>query len=253
MIINTYKTNFGLISLLKNDYGITKYFDNGSYYDINTLLLLKEYINPNKNILEIGGHCGTSSLVYSSYLNDNSKLFVYEPQKNMYDLLCHNIKQNNLENKIIQNNKGLFCYNGKCRMNDFDFASTGSITKRYNEECDSVCNFGGACLGNDGEIINVVTLDSLEYDNIGYIHCDAQGAENFIFSKGKEFVKKHRPVIYYENNYEDNNILYYSVLYSFPEYIEYSNFNIKTFCMEELGYSKYIDNFNGSIDTLLIP
>lgn len=253
MIINTYKTHFGLVSLLKNDYGIIKDFNKGSYCDINTLLLLKDYINPNKNILEIGGHCGTSSIVYSSYLNDNSKLYVYEPQKIMYNLLCHNIKQNNLENKIIPNNKGLFCYDGFCKMNDFDFASKSSITKRYNEEHDNVCNFGGACLGNNGENINVVTLDNLEYDNIGFIHCDAQGSENFIFSKGTNFIKKHRPVIYYENNYETNNILYHAVANSFPEYTEYSNFNIKAYCMEELGYSKYIDRFNGSIDTLLIP
>lgn len=30
----------------------------------------------------------------------------------------------------------------------------------------------------------------MSLDNIGYIHCDAQGAENFIFSKGLETIKK---------------------------------------------------------------
>ena len=36
-------------------------------------------------------------------------------------------------------------------------------------------------------------------------------------------------------------------------YKKESTFDLKKFCMEELNYSKYIDNFNGSIDTLLIP
>ena len=40
----------------------------------------------------------------------------------------------------------------------------------------------------------------MELDDIGYIHCDAQGAENFIFSKGMETIRKYRPVILYENN-----------------------------------------------------
>jgi len=30
-------------------------------------------------------------------------------------------------------------------------------------------------------------------------------------------------------------------------------FDIKKYCMEELGYSKCIERFNGGIDTLLIP
>ena len=65
-------------------------------------------------------HCGTSSIVYASYLNQASKLYVFEPQINMYNLLLKNIKQNALENKIISYNKGVFCYNGSGNMNDID-------------------------------------------------------------------------------------------------------------------------------------
>jgi hypothetical protein len=43
-------------------------------------------------------------------------------------------------------------------------------------------------------------LDDLDLENIGYIHCDAQGAEPFIFSCGKQFIKKHRPIILYEDS-----------------------------------------------------
>lgn len=40
----------------------------------------------------------------------------------------------------------------------------------------------------------------MNLDNIGFIHCDAQGAENFIFSKALDTINKYRPVILYENN-----------------------------------------------------
>ena len=82
-------------------------FKNNKYWDIDTLLKLREYINPNRNILEIGGHCGTSSIVYSSFLN-NKQIFVYEPQINMYNLLVKNINQNSLQKKIIHYNLGIF-------------------------------------------------------------------------------------------------------------------------------------------------
>ena len=85
--MNTYFTKYGKITLYQNEVYIGSEFKNGKYWDENTLLKLREFINPNRNILEIGGHCGTSTIVYSSYLNNDNKVFVYEPQKNMYDLL----------------------------------------------------------------------------------------------------------------------------------------------------------------------
>jgi len=119
----------------------------------------------------------------------------------MYKLLTKNISQNYLQDKIIPVNMGVFCYEGFGIMNDFDIdGGGGSISKRYNEESHLECNFGGVCLGKDGEKVYLTTIDSMILDNIGFIHCDAQGSENFIFSKGKETVKKNRPVILYENN-----------------------------------------------------
>lgn len=63
--INTYNTKYGCISLYKNERFIGSSFNLGKYWDEDTLIKLKKYINPNLNILEIGGHCGTSSIVYS--------------------------------------------------------------------------------------------------------------------------------------------------------------------------------------------
>ena len=51
------------------------------------------------------------------------------------------------------------------------------------------CNFGGIGLGDDGENIKLTTIDNMNLCDIGYIHCDAQGSENFIFSKGIETIK----------------------------------------------------------------
>ena len=252
--METYGTKYGLITLLKNEVFIGGFFRQGYYWDEHTLLKLKQYINPNRNILEIGGHCGTSTLVYASFLDANKKIYVYEPQKIMYNLLVHNIKQNNLQHKIIPNNLGVFCYEGTGKMNGIDLDGGGGIvSKRYNEENNLNCNFGGIGLGKDGENINLTTIDNMQLDDIGFIHCDAQGSENFIFSKGIETITKHRPVIYYENNEVYGKYLYDSVCKSYPQYEEEKKFNIKKYCLEQLNYSGFIDKFNGGIDTILIP
>ena len=250
--MNSYYTKYGIISLYKNDKYITESFKNGKYWDEDTLNKLKKFINPNRNILEIGGHCGTSSLIYSSFLKNDNKIFVYEPQKNMYNLLVKNINQNNLEHKIIPYNSGVFCYNGKGKMNNIDLdGGEGIVSKRYNEEKHLPCNFGGIGLGNDGEDINLTTVDKMKLNNIGFIHCDAQGAENFIFSKAIATIAINKPVILFENNY--GNYLYKNIIKTYPKYKEESLFDIKKFCIETLNYSICFDNFNTSIDTLLIP
>lgn len=133
--MESYNTKYGIITLYKNEIYIGNSFKSGNYWDEDSLLKLKKYINPNRNILEIGGHCGTSTVVYSSFLDNDKKKFVYEPQRNMYNLLVRNINQNNLQDKIVPNNLGVFCYEGNGKMNDIDLdGGGGKVLKRYNEE-----------------------------------------------------------------------------------------------------------------------
>ena len=253
--LTQYFTKYGYIVLYDNDVFLNReLFAKGIYHDEDSMLKLKKYIDPSKDILEIGANCGTSSIVYSSFLNNNSKLYAYEPQKKMFDILNLNIVNNSLQNKIIPINKGIFCYNGTAIMNDIDLdGGGGNVEKRYTTENKLPCNFGGIGLGKNGEKIEIVTLDSLSLNNIGFIHCDAQGSENFIFSKSIETIRKFRPVILYENYEFYGTYLYDNICETYPNYIEEKTFDIKKFCMEELGYSNFIDRFNNGIDTLLIP
>jgi hypothetical protein len=62
----------------------------------------------------------------------------------MYNLLVKNINHNNLQHKIIPHNLGVFCYTGEGTMNDIDLDGGGGVVKkRYNEEINEYCNFGG--------------------------------------------------------------------------------------------------------------
>ena len=254
-MLNIFNTQYGNITLYQNDIFITGSFQKGKYWDIDNLQRLKEYIDPNKNILEIGGHCGTSSLVYASFLNPGSKIFVYEPQRNMYNLLRVNIIQNNLENIIYPYNNAVFCKEMTGYMNNIDLdGGGGNVQKRYTEEQDKPCNFGGIGIGSNGEETKFITIDdNMNHDNIGFIHCDAQGAENFIFSKATETIKKYKPVILFENNAKYSKYLYNSVCSAYPEYKEESTFDIARYCIRELNYRKIIRKFGKSEDDLLVP
>jgi FkbM family methyltransferase len=250
---DVYHTKYGKVSLLSNDIHFRESFMRGQYWDEDTLLKLNCYIDSDKDILEIGGHVGTSSLVYASFLN-KGKIHVYEPQRNLYELLEDNIKTNNLTHKIIPHHRAVFCRSGIARMNEFDIDySLGNVKKRYNEDRHLPCNFGGIGLGKDGEKVKVITIDSMNLENLGYIHLDAQGAEPFILHGGRETIRKFRPLIYFEDNSKHCPFLFKNVCKSYPEHNEESQFDVVRFCMEELGYESYIERFNGGIDTLLLP
>lgn len=237
-MFTTYNTIFGKVTIYANETFISPPFQMGSYWGIDTLLKIKPYIDPAKNIIEIGGHCGTSSLVYASFLNDDQKIYVYEPQKKMFDLLKYNISQNHLEHKIIPYNYAVFSKdNYTLTMNDIDLDGGGDkVAERY--EDGKKCNFGGLCLGKNGEQVTTITLDSMNHNNIGFIHCDAQGAEEHIFSHGKELIKKEKPVIFYENNKKYNKFFFDYVTQHYP--ME-EDFELEKYCIEELNYKSCIN------------
>ena len=153
---------------------------------------------------------------------------------------------------LFKDNTGNFCNQDFESIKADKIIGSDSLSV-VKEENNLECNFGGVCLGNGGEIIKLVTIDSMNLDNIGFIHCDAQGSESFIFSRALETIKKNRPVILYENNKEYAQYLYNNVYKNYMCWREEATFDLKKYCMEKLNYSKCIDKFNGSIDTLLIP
>jgi FkbM family methyltransferase len=251
--METFSTKYGLVSLLENDIYFINEFRQGLYWDEDTILKLKEYIDPNRDILEIGAHCGTSTILYSSFLHDSRRVFAYEPQKNMYTVLLKNIEQNGLQSKVIPYNSAVFCYEGPGEMHSMDLDGGGPVAKAYSEASHNNFNFGGLGIGQDGEEVTMRTIDTMGLDNIGFIHCDAQGAENYIFSKGIDTIRKCRPVIFYENNFAFAKHYYDNISNTYPEYKEEGLFDVSRYCMDTLGYSECIHKFNGGIDTLLIP
>lgn len=245
----TYSTRYGSVTLYSNEMYIGEVFRQGGYWEEDALLALKPYIDPNRNVLEIGGHCGTSTLIYASFLNEGAKVYVLEPQQRMFDLLVKNIHDNHLTDKIIPIRTGAFCYTGSGHMNDVDVDGKGHLVSACYDNPHLPCNFGGISLGGQGEPIELTTVDDLKVPNVGFIHCDAQGAEPYIFSHAVLTLLQHRPVVYYENNRD--NYLHEKVKQNYPAWIWQSNFDVASFCQATMNYH-YLPRFHG-LDDLLIP
>jgi FkbM family methyltransferase len=231
--VNGYK-----MAIAKDDAFFFWTFDNGSYWDWDTLQKLKQsYIDKNKNIVEIGAHCGTSTCFYSRATN--KRVIAFEPQKSMFELLEKNICQNDLKNVDLRK-QAVFYKNDNVFMDDID-------THRVPHQG---FNRGGLSLGVKGEPTKCIILNDLDIDDCGFLHVDAQGAEQHIFYSGMEFIKKHRPIILWENNivYEKSLCDRVNLDKSIPNDVK--NFDIVK-ALTDLGYT-HSEKWSG-IDTLSIP
>ena len=61
--------------------------------------------------------------------------------------------------------------------------------------------FGGsAYIGEGGQEIKVITLDSLNLNGCDFMKVDVEGYEPLVFEGSKQTIKKFRPVICFEDN-----------------------------------------------------
>ena len=255
---------YGKISIYNNDYWFINSFRGNipqrppySYQIDKEMHVVKKYIPKYKNIIEVGAHCGIQTLFYRQQISSKCKYYAFEPQSKIYKLLRHNIDQNGLDIKTYR--AAGFCFTGHLKMNDKVEPVDSNLYERPPkfkllselERNKEMINYGGVCIGNSGERVKCYKLDEMGFDNIGFIHSDAQGSEPYLFYGARKLIKKNRPVIYYENIELYGKYLYNIVQKEYPDYEKQSKFNIKKYCMDELKYSKCIDV--DSFDTLLIP
>jgi len=228
-----------------------------SYQADRDMQMVKKHIPKYKNIIEIGTHCGIQTLFYKQQISSNCKYYAFEPQTKIYKLLRHNIDQNNLNIKTYR--AACFCFTGYLNLNDEVEEICVSLdrkTPKFNsilelEQNKKMINYGGVCIGTGGEKTKCYKLDNMGFDNIGFIHSDAQGAEPYLFYGARKLIKRNKPVIFFENIELYGKYLYKIVQKAYPKYEKQSGFNIIDYCMNDLKYSKCINI--GSFDTLLIP
>lgn len=227
--IKQVKTKYGYINVMTNDF-IGKYFLKNKYWDddnINNILLV---IKQNKSIIDIGANIGSHTLQYSKYIDDGCKVYSFEPQTFLFkNLLSKTVADNELKNVELFN-----CALGHKNI-DGSMNKLCDKGRELNYNINSETNFGGLNLGKGGEKISIKTLDSFNFDNIGFIKIDVEGAEKLVILGAIQTLKRNRPIVLYENNYKQiTNDMRKMFNLTDSEYY----FNIELFFLKYLKYSK---------------
>jgi FkbM family methyltransferase len=154
---------------------------------------LKQFIRPSSVIIDAGANIGNHSLYFASICKAQ-KIFAFEPQADIFQILTENIRLNNFQHVIIPVKKALGDQSGHASI-DFreDLDLTGSR---------KILNTGGVFIKEDqqGEF-ELTTLDdyiSDKIDRLDFIKIDVQGFEQKLLRGAKKTILKFKPLIYVE-------------------------------------------------------
>ena len=168
---------------------------------------LQKFLDTNDVVVDIGANTGVYTLKAAKHVGAQGLVIAVEPNIEILDVLSFSVEANGFGNVRLRN----LCIGGQ----------TQARTLWMNRGCPN--SFSIATRIDDSKSLSVlaVTLDDLcRWEGIArldYLKVDAEGAEEEVFSGGKETIARFRPMIQLETTQKD-----------FPlELPDYSSFQAK--------------------------
>jgi len=145
--------------------------------------LLRRLIAPGAVVVEVGANIGAHTVVLARQAGPQGRVLAFEPQPQLYQILCANLVLNDLSN-VTPERCALGEQDGELAMPVLDLSRDG--------------NFGGAALGSGEAVTPVKRLDDLGLDSCQLIKADVEGMEAAVVRGGAELIARTRPVLYLE-------------------------------------------------------
>lgn len=171
------------------------YYSKNGLFESQLIEWCKQYCKKNMSFLDIGAHTGTYSISLSKYC---SEVYSFEPQRATYYALCGGVALSNIRN--------ITCYN----------IGLGSEAQVGQQTLHIVSpDGGGSTIHETAEVvletetIEIRTLDSFHFTDVGFIKMDVEENELFVLKGGEKTIKaSHFPPIVFESNIDTNTALF---------------------------------------------
>lgn len=192
--------------LLKDEYVGRSLYNYGEYNPDETEMILSL---ANGLCLDIGANIGVIS---QALVSEGNAVLAFEPQPELFAILKENLE-----------------FASQLNNNTFDLRNTAVGDKAGIAEMPKVYysekgNFGGLGLGQSsmyGTIeVPVMTIDSLELPEVGFIKIDVEGYEYEVLVGATETINRCRPILYIEDDRTSKS-------YKLREYIKSLGYEIE--------------------------
>ncbi len=173
-----------------NDQFVGKSIDMYGEWCDTELHLLSQVIQATDVVLDIGANIGTHTIYFAQKVTETGLVYAFEPQRLVFQTLCANIGTNALTNVI--------CY----QLGLGDEKASTKVPFLNPRESNNV---GAMSIENNdnGEEIEIITIDELKLNKCKLIKIDAEGMENKVLHGAFKTINSLKPIIFIENNQED--------------------------------------------------
>jgi FkbM family methyltransferase len=194
------QTQFGNFVIDEFDL-IGNFIKNMGYWEYHLYQIYSKLIDDESYCIDAGANIGFHTIQFGFL---GKKVYSFEPQSYVYNQLCTNILFNGLDNKIESYRLGLGDKQEKQQLWNIE---------HENWVGNGAHNWGGRGVIQDNldvdratkneyreeDIINIITLDSLNIPKCDLMKIDIQGYEYNMLKGGEILIKNNKPVIFIEN------------------------------------------------------
>jgi len=197
---------------------------NNHIFEKEVVDLAFKYIKEDTAVLDVGSNFGQMSILFSQKVGNNGKVYAFDADDFVYDILLKNIAANNKNDKIIPTFGAVHNRENEILrfpVQDFEaYGAYGAYGIDYNS--------------NTGREVKSITIDSLNISEpISFMKIDIQGGDLQAMQGAIKTIEKNQmPILFeYEYHFEDKYNL------SFQEYVDF---------VREIGYifKKVINGHN---------
>lgn len=176
----TIDSRWGPMVVLARDQYVGRSIINYGEYNPDETEKILELAVPGKLCLDIGANLGAISMALES---NGFSTVCFEPQPEIYKLLRANVSGDCF-------NRALGSTSGTVKMPKVSYSEKG--------------NFGGLGIGGStiyGQIdVKMDTLDSFNFEDVGFIKIDVEGFELEVLKGGRKTILRDKPVLYIEDD-----------------------------------------------------
>lgn len=196
-------TDIGSFIINKNDLGVGWQLSEYGTYDPNELEAIKglfgiiRKVKPNLVALDIGANIGVHSVILSDQVGPKGKVYAFEAQRIIFNMLAGNIAINSLSNVICLHH-AVGDTIGSIDIPIYDYGkpmSFGSIEfgGRQNEEIGQKPQLGTS------EKVQLITIDDMNLHQLDFVKIDVEGMEVKVLKGAQKSITKFRPYMLIEH------------------------------------------------------
>jgi FkbM family methyltransferase len=185
------ESKYGQFCLIENDL-ISNCINAYGFWEEHLYSLYSQIIKEDFIVLDGGANLGFHTVQFAKLAN-KGKVYAFEPQNLIYNVLSTNILINNLSNIVEQHRLGL---SDSKSIETFTSMENPGVT--MGEYC---INWGGRGFTekDGGEEATTITIDSFNLPKLNFIKLDIQGFEYKALMGGINTIKNNMPTIFIEN------------------------------------------------------